>query len=385
MVIDKTAEARLARSEKIFRHLFESSPNAILLIDNKGVITECNIWTQYLSGYDRKEIVGKRFVDLPFLTPASLKVILENYQKIQQSSNGMLEAPIDVEIINKDGRSFWVSLMGSVLNLPDGPVLQVIGTNITERKKLQSMLEEENKRLKNLDDLRKYFVINATHELKTPLASIDGASQFLAENYDALDDNTARKLVNLIQGGSTRLKEIIENLLDFSRIESGNLNVKSQQDDLVPVLQEAVKITSYQANQRKQKIDTQFPETLIVNFDKVHIEQVLVNLITNAIKNTPQNGSVRVKASRYDDAVRVEVIDNGIGITSEEMPQLFTKFGKIERHDLDVEINIQGSGLGLYLSQEIIERHGGKIWAESEGRKKGSTFIFTLPINTKHA
>ncbi len=365
---------------KLFRHLFETSPNAIVLLDEKGVVNECNVWTKYITGYDRDELVGKVFLDLPFLTKEALSLVVQNYQELQSSRSGELDRPLDLQIRKKDGSLKWVSLMGTIIKFDGRSILQVIAVDIEARKHLEQVLEAENKALKALDELRKQFVTDATHELKTPLTSVDGAAQLLDDNYSALDPDAIKNLVKLVRRGSFRLKELIDLLLDFSRIEAGHLSLKLAIEDLVPVIYDAVKGVTFIADQRHHRITVGTIPEVHVNIDKSRIEQVIVNLLTNAIKNTPPGGAIEIVVTRDRERATVSIKDNGIGLTQEELGKLFAKFGKIDRADISAEINVPGSGLGLFISKEIIGQHGGKIWAESEGRMKGSKFSFTLPL-----
>jgi signal transduction histidine kinase len=138
----------------------------------------------------------------------------------------------------------------------------------------------------------------------------------------------------------------------------------------------------YLIKKRKLILNLEIPDKLYIILDKIRIEQVILNLLSNAIKNTPPNGKIDIKLDRKENWVEFSVIDTGIGLTREEMDRIFTRFGKIERYGEGLEfIDIQGSGLGLFISKEIVDLHNGNIWAESAGRDQGSTFIMKLPIS----
>ncbi len=365
---------------KMFRHLFETSPNAIVLLDEEGIVSECNVWTRFLSGYVRDEIVGKRFLDLPFLPKESFPVLLQKFKVLQSSHSGEVGPAIDLQIRKKDGSQKWISVVGSIIKFDGRSIMQVIGVDIEARKHLELVLETENKALKTLDELRKQFVTDATHELKTPLTSVDGAAQLLDDNFSSLDPDAIKTLVKLVRRGSFRLKELIGLLLDFSRVEAGHLSLKLANEDLIPIIRDAVKSIVFLVDQRHHRITVNTIPKVYVNIDKSRIDQVIVNLLTNAIKNTLPGGVIEVVVLRDRECASISIKDNGIGLTQEEVGKLFTKFGKIDRDDTSAEINIPGSGLGLFISKEIISQHGGKIWAESEGRLKGSKFSFSLPL-----
>lgn len=135
---------------------------------------------------------------------------------------------------------------------------------------------------------------------------------------------------------------------------------------------------TYLTNNRNQTINVILPDAVYLNVDKIRLQQVITNLLSNAIKNTPKNGEIHVNIIEKQDYTDIQIRDNGIGITDEEKGLLFEKFGKIERYGMDLGVDIEGSGLGLYISKEIIELHGGQIFAESEGRHKGALFTVRL-------
>jgi len=182
----------------------------------------------------------------------------------------------------------------------------------------------------------------------------------------------------LINRGGKRLKLLVDNLLDASRIDSDKLRLNLQNENLAQIIRDSTKETRYLAYKRNLIIEQHLPETVNVVIDKIRIEQVITNLISNAVKNTPRKGIISIELEDRPESVLFKVIDSGIGLTEEEMDKLFKKFGKIERVGPKMDIDIEGSGLGLYISKEIIDLHEGNIWAESEGRNKGSIFYFKL-------
>ena len=263
----------------------------------------------------------------------------------------------------------------------------ILGVNIdiTEMKKaqaqVQELLENENERLKAIDDLRLQFIANATHELKTPLMFVHGTSKFLLDNYKYQMDDAVENLIHYIRKGSERLKRIIEDFLDVTKIESGKMEMNIKESDIALVAKDALNYIEYLTLQRNLRISHEFPESLKCNFDVERIQQVMDNLFSNAIKNTPEGGHIMIRLEKDGDNCLFSVEDDGIGITDDEMPQLFKQFGKIERDIHLFQIDLGGTGIGLFLSKAIIDKHGGKIWAESEGRNEGATFKFAIPLN----
>jgi signal transduction histidine kinase len=182
----------------------------------------------------------------------------------------------------------------------------------------------------------------------------------------------------MINRGGKRLKILIENLLDASRIESEKLKLNLKKENIVEIVKNCINENRYLANKRNIILELNLPEVVNIEIDKIRIEQVITNLLSNAIKNTPKKGIIRIKLEEKGNSVYFTIKDKGIGLTEKEMEKLFTKFGKIERYGQKMDVDIEGSGLGLYISKEIVDLHGGHIWVESAGRNEGSTFYIKL-------
>ncbi|MHA1756084.1 MAG: sensor histidine kinase, partial [Promethearchaeota archaeon] len=195
-------------------------------------------------------------------------------------------------------------------------------------------------------------------------------------------DKESIKLVKIIERGKKRLKKLVDNLLDVSKIEYKKFELNKNEFNFANLIRECVNEFKLVLKEKHINFNIDVPPNLICEGDVIRIRQVLSNLISNAIKNTPPNGRISVSCVIKGNTLEFSIRDTGIGLTNDEMKLLFTRFGKIERHEPDTEfLDIQGSGLGLFISKEIIEAHGGKIWAESEGRNKGATFKFILPLS----
>ena len=260
----------------------------------------------------------------------------------------------------------------TITPVKDADYVNIYGMDITERKQVEEKLKEVNK-------LKSEFLRRASHELKTPLISIKGFSDLILSLYsDQLDTPIISKLRE-INDGCERLQNIINNLLKTSRLESPDLKPKVQKEDLSFLIKFCVNELQSLSERRKQSINLDIRDKLFANIEKEEIHDVLSNLLTNAIKYTPPMGKIEVKTELKDNNVVVSVSDNGIGFTEEEKKRIFKQFGKIERYGQGLDLGIDGTGLGLYISKRIVESHEGKIWMESEGNSKGSTFYFTLP------
>jgi signal transduction histidine kinase len=193
-------------------------------------------------------------------------------------------------------------------------------------------------------------------------------------------DEKILSFLRRIKEGSNRLEALINSFMEGSQLEEAVIRMNLRQEDVSDLIQEVLHELGGFIGMRKQTISVSLDEKLITTIDKEKIYTVISNILINAIDYTPQGGKISIKSSIDKKFLTISVRDNGIGLTEEEKECLFKPFGKIERYGKGWDINVGGMGMGLYISKEIIELHGGKIWAESEGRSKGSEFHFSLPI-----
>jgi PAS domain S-box-containing protein len=371
-------EQRVKESEMRYRNLFESVPFAIALIDQTGKIIYCNPAVVELLGYEINEFIGNNFRNLTMIHPNYLPMMLERFQKLIK---GEVLPPFDAEFYKKKGDLVWINYQTTLVKLGDDFLVQAILHDITDRKRADLLVQEEIQKLKELDQIRKDLISRVSHELKTPLVSVCGASELLLELFEDEITGESKELIKMIEKGGSRLKYLVDNLLDITRIEYDKFMLILEKVNLNEIIQDCANEMMYLIKRRKLDLELELPDVLFINVDRVRIEQVVLNLLSNAIKNTPPYGKILIKLCKKENWAELLVNDTGIGLTREEMERIFTRFGKIERYGEGLEfIDIQGSGLGLYISKEIIDLHKGQIRVESAGRNKGSTFIIKLPI-----
>ena len=254
----------------------------------------------------------------------------------------------------------------------------IYGMDITERKKAENLILEEYQKLSELSRMRKDLIIRVSHELKTPLNAIYGASQRLFEYLKKDYNSDIFKYVEIIKRGGKRLKKLISDIIDASKIDYKKLELKKRKENLIDIIKESIEDLIYFANERKVFLNINLPQEIFISLDKIRIEQVFTNILSNAIKNTPSGGSIYIELLSNKDYIDVSIKDTGIGLTVEEKGQLFKRFGKIERYGRSMGVDIEGSGLGLYISKEIVKLHNGEIFVESEGRNRGANFTIRL-------
>jgi signal transduction histidine kinase len=244
--------------------------------------------------------------------------------------------------------------------------------DITEKKKIEEELIKLNK-------LKSELLTRSSHELKTPLMSIKGFTELLLLKYNEVLNDEEAFLINEIKKGCTRLETLIKDILKSADLESGSIIIEKSENDLSRLIKTCVNDLKGLADLRNHTINLILHDRLITQFENKQIRQAFNNLLSNAIKYTPPYGKIDVKSQIGDKFITISIKDSGIGLTEEEIEQLFKHFGKIERFGQGFDVITEGSGLGLYISKKLIELHGGNVWVESEGRNKGSTFYFSLP------
>jgi two-component system phosphate regulon sensor histidine kinase PhoR len=229
-------------------------------------------------------------------------------------------------------------------------------------------------RLKELEKIRQDFVANVSHELRTPLTTIKGYTETLLEG--ALKEAVASQFVQVIKRHADRLAKIVEDLLILSKIESREFQLKREIISLSGFIDDVIDFVKEPAEKKKISISrNQIPSSLSVEADRNYLEQILINLLDNAIKYTPEGGSVTISAIEKDAGeIEFSIKDNGIGIPKEDLPRIFERFYRVDKGRSQ---ELGGTGLGLSIVKHLVQAHGGRIWVESQ-LGKGSTFYFTL-------
>ncbi|MEW6008208.1 MAG: two-component system histidine kinase PnpS [Candidatus Omnitrophota bacterium] len=229
--------------------------------------------------------------------------------------------------------------------------------------------------LRRLERIRQDFVANVSHELRTPLTSIKGYAETLLEGAIQDKDN-AKDFIEIIYRDSDRLAKLIDDLLDLSKIESGKLKMVFLPVDILEVIKRTMKVLEAQAKRKSISISLNVTASLPkVLADETRISQVVLNLLDNAIKYTPDGGKVSITVSKKDRFVQVEIEDTGIGIPEKDLPRIFERFYRVDKAR---SRELGGTGLGLSIVKHIVQAHEGQVWVKSEFGQ-GSTFSFTIP------
>jgi PAS domain S-box-containing protein len=341
--------------------LVESSSDAIWsrTLDNK--ILSWNKGAELMYGFTSKEVIGKRIDE--FVVPTDKIAELEELTK--KIVKGQQIQTVDSVRITKDKRKIDVSMTMSPLKDPQGQIIGIsaIVRNITEQKEQEKLRDE--------------FVSMASHELKTPITSMKMFLDIL-HNYLSKESNAeALTYVNRIKDQANKIRDLVNDLLDVSRIETGKLIFKNEHFTLEEILLDTIE--GIQPAVKKHNLQFVNSEKLPVYGDRFRIYQVITNLLTNAVKYSPKKDKIIITAKKVGNDAIVSVQDFGIGIPKDKQQKIFEKLYQVT----DPEVKtFPGLGMGLYISNEIVKRHKGKMWVKSE-KGKGSMFYFSLPLQQK--
>ncbi len=244
------------------------------------------------------------------------------------------------------------------------------------------LLDEARKvaALRELDRMKTELLSTVSHELRTPLGSIKGYATTLLTHGNKLRKDEQREFLEIIDSEADRLRELIENLLDLSRLEAGVLRIDRDAVHLAAIAQEVTRKVQLSTPNHEIRLDWPAPDPT-VNADQKRIYQVIQNLITNAVKYSPNGGCITLSAVVDGRELVISVADEGLGLPAPELDRIFDRFHRVQS---DVSRGIGGTGLGLAICKGLVEAHGGRIWAESAGVGRGSTFRFTLPLLAVH-
>ena len=270
-------------------------------------------------------------------------------------------------------------LSGDIFDDQELEVLAVLANQVAislENARLYEELSESNAQLMQASRLKSQFLASMSHELRTPLNSIIGFSKVLLNRFDGELTERQETYIRSVHNSGAHLLQLINGILDFSRIEAGKLEMSSEELDLHELIDECIESSMPLARGKQMKLEKNVPlELPPLSGDRTKVKQILLNLLSNAIKFTAQ-GRVLVSVVAEPDAIRVSVADTGIGIREDDLAHLFEPFQQL---DNPVARSAGGTGLGLAISKKFVELHGGRIWAESR-ENQGSTFHFTLPL-----
>jgi PAS domain S-box-containing protein len=401
----------LERSEELYKSLMEDASDAIVVIGNDETVKMVNKMAEDFFGYSSREIGGLPLTKLLLLL--NINDIPRIHNLFKDAARGM---HIDEEIrfVKKEGTLVVGRLHASSIKSDGEHLVQAIFRDVTKEREIVKNLEKSAEDLLRLNKMKDSFLGLASHELKTPLTVIMGYSELILSDMVGMVDKTLLEMVENIANAAGRLDSIIKDMVDVSMIDEKRLQLKIEEVNLNRLIEISVNELRFFFSLRKQEIDLRLDETIpIIKGDSYRLIQLLSNVLNNAIKFTPDGGTITVTTSakyllrskKPDESdhmppvvnigkehhlyVEVTVEDTGIGIDREEQVRIFEKFyevGNIEEHSTGkVAFRGKGTGLGLAIAKGIVEIHGGDIWVESQGYNPdscpGSVFHILLPLN----
>lgn len=369
----RQAEEELRNSERRFREFLENIPLLGLMLDSKGRVIFANKYLLRLTGWQEAEILGKDWIET-FIPPENrqdLRAILESVQL-----KGKIASHYQNEILTKNGQPHLVAWINTPNWDAQGNVvgLSSIGEDITERHRVEEA-ERELEALKQLDIAKTNFLNAVSHELRTPLNSITGFGSILEDEVPGPLNPTQKEYLHKLLEGANRLLRLIDDLLDYARMEANQLRLEVTKFDYPTLVRGVTDRFMPQLAQKRLTLSVDIEKDLpFAQADAYRVEQVLGNLLSNAQKFTPDGGKVLIRIKREDGKILTEVTDNGIGIRAEDIPKLFTRFYQVQA----MAGRVKGTGLGLSIAKSLVEAQGGMIGVRSEWGQ-GSTFWFTIP------
>lgn len=380
-----------------FRELLEAAPDAIIEVDDKGKILLLNATTEKMFGYTRDEILGQS-VDI--LVPEELRRMHEK-QRTQYTAHPKMRpmgSGLQLHGRRKDGSWFPIEISLSPVKSSIGTRISAIVRDVSERRRAEERLQDvrdkftaelaeanrelelRNREIERANRLKSEFLASMSHELRTPLHTIVGFSELLAEELDGPLNTKQKRFIGHIRKDAFHLLELINDILDLSKIEADKLDLHAEVFDATSALSEVLSSITPLARVKSIDVAQSVSASLLVRADRVRFKQILYNLLSNSVKFTPADGHISIAGSIEGANAQFSVVDTGIGIPAAEQTAIFEKFHQVGSTTKGVR---EGTGLGLAITKHLVERQGGRIWVESrEGH--GSRFTFTVPVSAEN-
>ncbi len=367
----KQKEEKLKASEIRYRRLFEAAKDGVLILDaNNGQIIDVNPYLTDLLGYSHQELLGRELWEI-----GVFKNIVSSKNAFQELKNKEYIHFENMPLETKKGTPIAVEFVSNVYMVDHSKVIQCNVRNITERKLEEEKSAKYQKQLIELNATKDKLLSIIAHDLRSPFTSILGFSELLIENIRTFGPENSEEFVAHISSTAQHTLILLDNLLLWSRNQTGEIDFKPNNLLLGPIIQEIVGLLNSSAILKNITLNNSVPEDTIAYADPNMLKTILRNLVQNSIKFTKSGGTVDIHAVLKQNQIVFSITDSGVGMTKETYNNLFRIDTTTITNGTEHE---RGSGLGLVLCKEFVEKNGGKIWAESEVGK-GCKFEFTIP------
>jgi PAS domain S-box-containing protein len=369
----RIAQEELEVSRNKYVNLFDFSPTPYFTLDRDGIIKEVNLSASKMLAVNRSKLIGKRFNN--FITPYERDVFNSFINSVFSSPE---KHSTELNIINSEKKYFNVLMEGLEIKdtLEQENKCQVALIDMTEYKKIETSLKVTNEELKELNATKDKFFSIVAHDLKSPFQSLLSYSEILTTDIEKLSSEEIVTFSTALNESLVRLYGLLENLLHWSMMQRDLVEFKPLNFNLYENVDKIIKITEHTASKKNISVLNSVDREISVFSDVNMIRSIIQNLIINAIKFTLEKGRIIISSKNKGGVIEVSVEDTGIGI-DKDISSKFFDFKTI--YTTNGTAGERGTGLGLALCKDFVEKNGGKIWVESE-LGKGSKFTFTLPI-----
>jgi PAS domain S-box-containing protein len=369
----KKAERKLMESENKFKTLFHSAGDPIFLHDFKGHVYDANEKAQRRYGYTAEEFKTMTFYD--FETPDQAAHIPNRLKSLRKNGEIMFETVHKT----KNGEELPVEVNSTLFEFQGKPMGLTLCRDITDRKKAEEKIKRQNLKLKKLDRIKSEFLNITSHELRTPMSAIKGYVQMALTQTLGHITSEQEQALKVVLRNTDRLDNLIRDILDISRLESGTMKFIPEITNINDMLKEAVDTMKPAADIKQISLTLKVDESVpTLKIDQERIKQVLVNVINNGIKFSPDGSKIQIQACKKQSEIVFSIQDFGKGIPKDKQKKVFETFYQV---DSGMDRKFGGVGLGLAISRGIVVSHGGKIGVRST-LGKGSTFYFSLPLKS---
>ncbi len=370
-------EKELYESREWFNKTLQSISDGVIATDQKGFVKFMNPVAQFMTGWGQEEARGKLLMDVLYISGENKDGTIDLIDGETGSIKGYQAA-----LVSRNEKKTHIDLRSAPIRDENGTIrgTVLVFRDITEQKRTEE-IRIEKERLAYASQAKSEFLANMSHELRTPLNAIIGFSELLVQKKAGYLNEKQERYVDNVISGSRHLLNLINDILDLSKVEARKVELSIEQISVLDTINEALTLINEKAAKHNVILNKNFdPQLDLIEADRQRFKQILFNLLSNAVKFSKQEGGIVTISTRKEgEMAKVSVSDTGVGIKDKDIAKLFKTFGQL---DTGSSRKFEGTGLGLAISKNLVELHGGEITVESR-YGEGSTFAFKLPLVAK--